>query len=102
MLPLLLDHLARSDCKTGSLQTLEKTAVKNDNLLLRGHPALIALHRVKDPPRPEIMRPFPAQLQAGGGQRPLQKIPAKDVVFRNLTPEDERGCPSGLSGSPIY
>jgi hypothetical protein len=42
-LPLLLDHLARWDCKAAALQIREKIAVKNDNLLLRGNPALIAL-----------------------------------------------------------
>jgi DNA-binding transcriptional LysR family regulator len=30
---------------------------------------------------------------------PLQKIPAKDVIFRDLSPEDRRRCPWELLGS---
>jgi hypothetical protein len=31
---------------------------------------------------------------------PLQKIPAKDVVFRNLTPEDRAWVPVGAAWKP--
>jgi hypothetical protein len=67
------------------------------NLLPRGNPALIALHRVKDPPRPEIMRPFPAQLQAGGGQRAIPEETSKRCDFprsmsRGQSVDACRGC----------
>ena len=31
---------------------------------------------------------------------PLQRIPAKDVVFRNLTPEDKAWVPVGAAWKP--
>jgi hypothetical protein len=79
-----------------------KNDVKNDNLILRGNPALIALHRVKDPPRPEIMRAFPAGYRLAVVSEPLKKIPAKDVISAIYVPMTERRCRSGLSGRPIH
>jgi hypothetical protein len=62
--------------------------------------SLIALHRVKDPPRPEIMRPFPAGYRLAVVSGPLQNIPAKDVIFRDLCPEDRAWMPVGTVWKP--
>ena len=61
-LPLLLDHLARSECKAGALQTLEKRLPKMI-IYFERQPGLNGTSRSQGPiQRLEVMRPSPAQL----------------------------------------
>jgi hypothetical protein len=45
---------------------------------------------------PRARSPLPRRVWGG----PLQKIPARDVVFRNLTPEDRAWLPVGVAWKP--
>ena len=74
-----------------------KKGVKNDNLLLRGNPALIALHRVKGHAKARNHAIFPGGLQAGGGQRAIAEDTRQGCGFpqsdsRGQSVDACRGC----------